>query len=473
MALLTYDMIVVCGQWGPTFCHNYFFILGGGGFILLFAVQGALQMRVYALYNVNRKLLIFNFVFFLLVAITIVTLFILDTSGYRPTTTPPCLTGCWSTTIGQNYTRYIWWLCLTYESWLSFLVMRKAYQDYREFDIKSPVLIVLVRDSLVYFLLLGGCLLWMGLAFAIAPPGLLLLGVPFTHASATIGGSRLLLNLRSAHFGSNQQDSLISNEGGGDPWKPSPNAPRYGAKAVDTLVSGENTIWGTGTVQDGTKDDYGFGEDGTEMKKRSSGDHRATMNDGRDLSRRSSSKIDAAEHPVGWRQSRSLPRQNGGQRQSKDDHAQDWERSVDMARHRKQRWSDDNRVHLNRGNQDRASEPAGAAGEYLDRRQRQHGRWRLCSTDYIQGRHPSGGWAAYGGGLLADGNATAELGPVSHWESSSGILRLRNEDPGAHTFEKEGEELNAGDREVVSRDRRSQQSMKRGTLGDKDGLSLQ
>ncbi|KAG9038172.1 hypothetical protein FRB95_002612 [Tulasnella sp. JGI-2019a] len=144
-----------------------------------------------------------------------------------------------------------------------------------------------------------------------------------------------------------------------------------------------------------------------------------------------------------------------------------------MARHRKQRWSDDNRVHLNRGNQDRASEPAGAAGEYLDRRQRQHGRWRLCPTDYIQGRHPSGGWAAYGGGLLADGNATAELGPVSHWESSSGILRLRNEDPGAHTFEKEGEELNAGDREVVSRDRRSQQSMKRGTLGDKDGLSLQ
>lgn len=53
IAFLTYDLIVLTGSWGPKFCHDYFFILGGGGFALMFAAEGALQMRVYVLYNVS------------------------------------------------------------------------------------------------------------------------------------------------------------------------------------------------------------------------------------------------------------------------------------------------------------------------------------------------------------------------------------------------------------------------------------
>ncbi|KAG9008098.1 hypothetical protein FRB94_013755 [Tulasnella sp. JGI-2019a] len=209
IALLTFDMIALSGTWGPSFCHNYFYVLGSGGFLLLFAVEAALQLRVYALYNCNRRLLIFNAIWFIAEATTMVTLFLIDTAQYKPTKTPAGLTGCWSTAIGQNYTQGIWWICLAFEGWLSFLVTRKAYQSFRDFGLKSTIFLVLIRDSLVWFFLLGGCLLWMGLGWLLAPPGLILLGVPLTHASATIGGSRLLLNLRSASC-SHELDTLVS-----------------------------------------------------------------------------------------------------------------------------------------------------------------------------------------------------------------------------------------------------------------------
>lgn len=60
-------------------------------------------------------------------------------------------------------------MLFAFESWLSLLVARRAYQDYRAFGLQSPVLLVLVRDSLLWYCLLAGCLMWMGLAFAIAP----------------------------------------------------------------------------------------------------------------------------------------------------------------------------------------------------------------------------------------------------------------------------------------------------------------
>lgn len=45
--------MVLTGTWGTKFCDDYFFVLGGGGLLLLFAVEAALQVRVYALYNVS------------------------------------------------------------------------------------------------------------------------------------------------------------------------------------------------------------------------------------------------------------------------------------------------------------------------------------------------------------------------------------------------------------------------------------
>ncbi|KAG8856347.1 hypothetical protein FRB96_006498 [Tulasnella sp. 330] len=294
--LLTYDLIVLTGMWGTEFCHDYFFILGGGGLLLLFAVEGALQMRVFALYNGNKKLMIFNLVFFVLDAISVVTLVMIDTASYTPLQTPPGLSGCFSTGFGQNYSRFIWWMLFAFESWLSFLVARKAYQNYREFGIKSHVLLILIRDSFLWYFLLAGCLMWMGLAFAIAPPGLLLLGVPFTHAAATIGGSRLLLNLRAAHYARTQQDTtLTSQDATIGAWKKPAVRPRRDAgwRASDTLNGGVSTFdgqWGvTSTLKGDMAGDYNdFGLQS--MDKRDVGDRSVSY--GQDLEERTHDEME-------------------------------------------------------------------------------------------------------------------------------------------------------------------------------------
>lgn len=66
-------------SWSPSFCHSYFFILGGGGFGLLFAVEAALQLRVYVMYHCSTKLLIVNSVLFLIEIGLMIGFFLADT----------------------------------------------------------------------------------------------------------------------------------------------------------------------------------------------------------------------------------------------------------------------------------------------------------------------------------------------------------------------------------------------------------
>lgn len=43
------------GSWSPGFCKAYFFILGGCGLALLFAVEGALQLRIYVMFVLRPR----------------------------------------------------------------------------------------------------------------------------------------------------------------------------------------------------------------------------------------------------------------------------------------------------------------------------------------------------------------------------------------------------------------------------------
>ena len=93
---------------------------------------------------------------------------------------------------------YVAILGLAFETWLSALVAYKAFTNYRYYGLKSYVLWVLIRDSLIWFLLyvlspfdrqnrvydihfvhrIAICLLWQALAWLVLPPGLLLMGIP-------------------------------------------------------------------------------------------------------------------------------------------------------------------------------------------------------------------------------------------------------------------------------------------------------
>ncbi|KAG8932259.1 hypothetical protein FRC03_003572 [Tulasnella sp. 419] len=185
--------------------------MGLGGFILIGAVEVALQCRVYVLYECNKKLLWFNAIFCVLELTGMVTLFLIDVGRYSPLPTPPGMTGCWSENINAEWSLGIWLICLVYESWLSFLVAYKAYHNIKLYGFRSRVLTVIVRDSLLWFLMLAVCLLFMCISwtvFARSQPGLILVGLPLTHASATLGGTRLLLNLRAAYFDSQAMSGL-------------------------------------------------------------------------------------------------------------------------------------------------------------------------------------------------------------------------------------------------------------------------
>lgn len=99
------------------------------------------------------------------------------------------------------------------------------------------------------------------------------MGIPFTHASATIGGSRLLLNLRSAHYAGTQADTfvMVSKDSAGygkspvKPVKPLRYAPW---RVSNSPVGGTSTVnerWGMTSTLVGDEDGHGADEDGIKL----------------------------------------------------------------------------------------------------------------------------------------------------------------------------------------------------------------
>lgn len=66
--------------WSAGFCHDYYFILGGAGLLLLFAVEGTLQLRVYVMYDCSVKLLVINGSLFVIEMGLMISFYLLDTA---------------------------------------------------------------------------------------------------------------------------------------------------------------------------------------------------------------------------------------------------------------------------------------------------------------------------------------------------------------------------------------------------------
>ncbi|KAG9004820.1 hypothetical protein FRB90_010704 [Tulasnella sp. 427] len=64
----------------------------------------------------------------------------------------------------------------------------------------AKLLSILIRDSFLWYFSLAGCLLVNAVAWTTSTPILVLIGLPVLNSASTIGGSRLLLNLRAAYF---------------------------------------------------------------------------------------------------------------------------------------------------------------------------------------------------------------------------------------------------------------------------------
>ena len=75
-------------EWSPSFCLAFFYVLGLGGLALLFAVEVALQVRVYVLFDCSVRLAVINAVLFGTEAVVMVTFLMLDTVKYTRELSP-------------------------------------------------------------------------------------------------------------------------------------------------------------------------------------------------------------------------------------------------------------------------------------------------------------------------------------------------------------------------------------------------
>ncbi|KAF8432998.1 hypothetical protein L210DRAFT_3557298 [Boletus edulis BED1] len=195
---------------GATFLTVYMSILftpshserGCGGSLILFTVEVVLQLRIFAMYNKNKTLATVNLVFFAMEIIAMMTIYNIGIRSGTTLATPAGITGCWGFT--TKYLFSIWFPGLAFECWLAGLAVWKAVDRSRKGVMvngqKVDLLALLIRDSVIYFLLIAAGLASNAFIWLTSTSVVVSIVVPIAHASMIVGGSRLFLNLREAYY---------------------------------------------------------------------------------------------------------------------------------------------------------------------------------------------------------------------------------------------------------------------------------
>ncbi|KAI0362681.1 hypothetical protein OH77DRAFT_1389540 [Trametes cingulata] len=201
IVLLTINFAVtMTGGHSVQVCEFYFYWEGTAGSLMMWSVHVILQLRIYAMYRRNKRLAIFNIAFFVAEIITILIVYNYGISIGTTLATPPGLTGCYGITTSFLFS--IWLPALAFDMWLVVLALWKAVERSRDGVVVNgeqlDLLAVLIRDNVIYFIVIALGLLANTIMWFAAPDGLAAAAVPISHASMIISGSRLLLNLFEA-----------------------------------------------------------------------------------------------------------------------------------------------------------------------------------------------------------------------------------------------------------------------------------
>ncbi|KAF8578896.1 hypothetical protein K439DRAFT_1638490 [Ramaria rubella] len=176
-------------------------------------LETKLDRTLYAVYNRNKKLLFTLLAIFMAELTAVMVAVGLATSRTVSFTATPegisvanvkgpfqDFTGCYGVISQLDF---ITWLPpLAFEAILCFLMLYKAWTLYRR-DWNDPLLSIIVRDSVLYFMamfavLLGNCLFWA--LSGVVPSSLPDVAVSWSVAVPCGLGSRLLLNIRERYF---------------------------------------------------------------------------------------------------------------------------------------------------------------------------------------------------------------------------------------------------------------------------------
>lgn len=179
-------------------CDVFQWVEAGGTFVILVVVQIILQFRLYVMYGKSRRVLISNLVLCLVELGCAIALVAIVFPNTIPLPNSPTVFGsCFSHS--PREIAVVLLAPLAYETYLALLALNKTWQTNRNrhaLGKRTSLMSLLVRDNIVYFFLVSGTLIWVTIVWFLYPvsPGNSL--ISFTHVSGSIGGTRLILNVR-------------------------------------------------------------------------------------------------------------------------------------------------------------------------------------------------------------------------------------------------------------------------------------
>jgi len=186
-----------------SFCLRWFRWQGCTGLLVSTIAEIILQLRIYALYHLNRRVLFFMLVAFIVSVGTAATIMGLVLA--RVSTNSQFLPGvvfCLPLNVPSWF--YTFWIpTLAFESLLCGLALFRAFGDFKSrstmFQSGRHIVKILIRDSVIYYLIMFATYFANLVIFLAGSPGVLESGIGFSVTMSCVMGSRLCLNIRDVH----------------------------------------------------------------------------------------------------------------------------------------------------------------------------------------------------------------------------------------------------------------------------------
>ncbi|KDR65885.1 hypothetical protein GALMADRAFT_260088 [Galerina marginata CBS 339.88] len=184
-------------------CTRYFHWEGWTGLIAAMLAQGTLQIRIYALYSLNKKILALMLICYF--AFSAISAWIMRTDLESLIIIAVQIPGgksCIPTRVSNFYS--FWIPVLLFDFMLFFLAVIRGIGEYRSdgsslFRGGRSLVGILIRDSVFYFLVIALTYLTSLLFWLAAPLGLVEAPVGFCPAMSCVLANRVLFNIREAN----------------------------------------------------------------------------------------------------------------------------------------------------------------------------------------------------------------------------------------------------------------------------------
>jgi len=194
-----------------SFCHLYFQWQGWTGLIACMIAETILQMRLYALYSLNKKILALMVTAFTVASSISAVIMGKVLASMTVTSRPFAILGiepfrdlafCFPSNISSKFFTF-WIPMLAYECLLCVLALIRGFQTFRSdgtlFRSGRRLVAILIRDSVLYFIIIMSTYLTCLLIWLTARQSLLEIPIGFSVAMSCVLANRIILNVRDAN----------------------------------------------------------------------------------------------------------------------------------------------------------------------------------------------------------------------------------------------------------------------------------